>query len=72
MKRIGILTFHNAYNFGAVLQAYALKEYLQQNSNYIVEIINYKNEYIEKDKSRWKNLFNNNIINWEDVMKLMA
>ena len=62
MKRIGILTFHNAYNFGAVLQAYALKEYLQQNSNYIVEIINYKNEYIEKDKSRWKNLFNNNII----------
>lgn len=62
MKRIGILTFHNAYNFGAVLQAYALREYLQQNSNCIVEIINYKNEQIEKEKSRWKSLFNNNVV----------
>ena len=42
MKKIGILTFHNAYNFGAVLQAYALKEYLQKNSNCTVEIVNYK------------------------------
>ena len=24
-KKIGILTFHNAHNYGAVLQAYALK-----------------------------------------------
>ena len=62
MKKIGILTFHNAYNFGAVLQAYALKEFLQQNSNCIVEIINYKNEQIEKEKSRWNNLFNNNVV----------
>ena len=49
MKKIGILTFHNAYNFGAVLQAYALKEYLQKNSNCTVEIVNYKNEQIEKE-----------------------
>lgn len=62
MKKIGILTFHNAYNFGAVLQAYALREYLQKNSNCIVEIINYKNEQIEKEKLRWKGLFRNNII----------
>lgn len=62
MKKIGILTFHNAYNFGAVLQAYALREYLQQNSNCIVEIINYKNEQIEKEKSRWKGLLNNNVV----------
>lgn len=62
MKKIGILTFHNAYNFGAVLQAYALKEYLQKNSNCTVEIVNYKNEQIEKEKSRWKSLFNNNVI----------
>jgi hypothetical protein len=26
MRRIGILTFHDADNYGAVLQAYALKE----------------------------------------------
>lgn len=62
MKKIGILTFHNAYNFGAVLQAYALKEYLQKNSNCTVEIVNYKNEQIEKEKSRWESLFNNNVI----------
>lgn len=62
MKKIGILTFHNAYNFGAVLQAYALREYLQKHSNCIVEIINYKNEQIEKEKSRWKGLFKNNIV----------
>ena len=62
MKKIGILTFHNAYNFGAVLQAYALREYLQKNSNCIVEIINYKNEQIEKEKSRWEGLFSNNVV----------
>lgn len=62
MKKIGILTFHNAYNYGAVLQAYALKEYLQHNSNCIVEIINYKNEQIEEEKSRWNKLFSNNVV----------
>ena len=28
-KKIGILTFHNAHNYGAVLQAYALKTKLK-------------------------------------------
>ena len=28
MKKVGILTFHDAHNYGAVLQAYALKKYL--------------------------------------------
>ena len=41
MKKIGILTFHNAYNFGAVLQAYALKEYLQKNSSAKVKVTGY-------------------------------
>lgn len=31
MMRIGILTFHRAYNLGAVLQAYALCTYLNDN-----------------------------------------
>lgn len=44
---IGILTFHNAHNYGAVLQAYALKIFLQKKySN--VSVINYKNETLEK------------------------
>ena len=29
-KKIGILTFHNAHNYGAVLQAYALKTKLNR------------------------------------------
>lgn len=47
MKTIGILTFHFAYNYGAMLQAYALKEYLSKD--YLVELINYqplKTKYI--------------------------
>ena len=39
--RIGILTFHWATNYGAVLQCYALQEYLQ-SQGYTVQIVNYK------------------------------
>lgn len=31
--KIGILTYHRAYNYGAVLQAYALKEYLSRDGH---------------------------------------
>ena len=40
-KRIGILTFHYADNYGAVLQCYALLTVLKQ-SGYEPEIINYR------------------------------
>ena len=30
-QRIGVLTFHRANNLGAVLQAYALSTYLNEN-----------------------------------------
>lgn len=30
MKKAGILTFHDAHNYGAVLQAYALKKYINK------------------------------------------
>ena len=30
MKKIGILTFHRAYNCGAVLQAWALQTLIEQ------------------------------------------
>ena len=39
---IGILTFHNALNFGATLQAYALLTFLK-NRGYECEVINYIN-----------------------------
>lgn len=45
--KVGILTFHNAHNYGATLQAYALKTCVQQ-LGYEVEIINYRNKTIEE------------------------
>ena len=44
---IGILTFHRAANYGAVLQAYALQQTLNE-LNLENEIIDYRCEYIEK------------------------
>lgn len=44
--RVGILTFHRAENFGAVLQAYALQTFLQ-NNGCDVSIIDYRNHNIE-------------------------
>lgn len=45
MKKIGILTFNRPINYGAVLQAFALKEKI--NAFNKVEIINYICPYIE-------------------------
>ena len=42
--KIGILTYHRAHNYGALLQCYALKEYLKKY-NHVVEIIDYWPEY---------------------------
>lgn len=38
--KVGIVTFHSALSYGAVLQSFALKNYLEQN-NCVAEIINY-------------------------------
>lgn len=50
MKKIGILTFHNADNLGAVLQAYALQTAVKENCNLESEIIDYRCEHIEKSR----------------------
>lgn len=44
--KIGILTFHRAHNYGAVLQAYALVTYLR-GQGYQAEIIDYRPKSIE-------------------------
>lgn len=41
--RIGILTFHAAHNYGAVLQCYSLQEYLK-SLGHEVSVINYQNK----------------------------
>ena len=40
MKNIGILTFHYVDNYGAVLQAWALRKVLNNMSGVTAEIIN--------------------------------
>lgn len=44
--RIGILTFHRARNYGAVLQAYALQTYLESLGHHVF-VIDYRPSYIE-------------------------
>lgn len=46
MKKIKIITFHNAHNYGAFLQVFALQKKLSENNS--VEIINYENQEIKK------------------------
>lgn len=48
--KVGILTFHSAHNYGAVLQAFALKQKLT-DMNHSVQIINYRNKVIKKKYS---------------------
>lgn len=44
MKKVGILTFQNAFNYGALLQAYALQEKIC-DLGYDCKLINYKNDF---------------------------
>lgn len=44
--KVGIITFHRALNYGAVLQAYALQSYLNE-LGIESEVIDYRSEYIE-------------------------
>lgn len=43
-QKIGLVTFQNAYNHGAVLQMFSLYSLLKEQG-YNVKVINYKNEY---------------------------
>lgn len=51
-KKAGIVTFHNALSYGAVLQSYALQQFLFKNK-IDNEIVDYKCEYMDK---RYKSL----------------
>ena len=47
---IKIITLHSPYNYGAALQAYALKTYLQ-NEGYDAELIDYRPRYISEKQA---------------------
>ena len=51
MKKIGIVTFHRAINYGAVLQTVGLYQALRnmkKENEMEIEIIDYRNSFIEK------------------------
>lgn len=45
--KTGIITFHRAINYGAVLQTYALQKYLN-NDGYDAEVIDYRCDHMER------------------------
>lgn len=47
MNKIGIVTFHRALNYGAVMQTYALQNFLS-DMGYDTKVIDYKCPFIEK------------------------
>ena len=51
MNRVGILTFHSANNFGALLQAVSLQKTIVERGNMECELIDYEPEFIRKDYS---------------------
>ena len=53
MVRIGILTFHRAHNYGAVLQCYALQEFLCKQG-YDAKVIDYNNRVLWKGYEWYK------------------
>ena len=61
--KIGILTFHYAYNYGALMQAWAMKEFLK-TKGFDVEFVNHKNKAIEKYYSiyDWKYIKSKSVI----------
>lgn len=52
--KVGIITFHNAYNYGAILQTYATQEIVKAYGHE-VEVIDYQNNAINRhyDKNRF-------------------
>ena len=51
--RIGILTFHGAHNYGAMLQTYALKITCEK-LGYETNVIDYNPEYIKRQYQYFK------------------
>lgn len=70
--KIGILTFHSAYNFGAVLQCYALYSTIEQELGYDVEVIDYRPPYLatKRPQFHWKTFINRR--SWKFAERIAA
>lgn len=68
--RIGILTFHNALNYGAVLQTYATQK-LFEHLGHKVEVIDYRNVAIEESYLVANRLHKDGHKSFKDVIAFM-
>lgn len=63
--KVGILTFHNAYNYGAVLQTFATQE-LVKSMGHDTEVIDYHNKavdaFYERRNLHWRTLPKRNVV----------
>ena len=50
--RIGILTFHYACNYGAMLQTYATQEFMR-SLGHEVRVVDYRNKFVENGYATW-------------------
>lgn len=76
-KKIGILTFHTADNYGAVLQAFALKEFVSLKYSNSTEIIDFHTpghnvEHYKIFKKRHPNALKNIILNFFVALRYFA
>ena len=69
--KVGILTFHRAINYGAILQCYALYTILKQ-LGYDVYVIDYRQPVIEQNRLdlRWEHIWNNRL-HWGNIYRYL-
>lgn len=65
--RIGIFTFHRAINYGAVLQAYGLKAYLE-SLGHEAYVIDYRPKYMNE----YNYLFQFNKISFVNIKQVLC
>lgn len=72
-KKIGIITFHRAANFGAMLQSFALKKSLQELGGDRTEIIDYRASSIEKlYKYHWDYCFKDITLSFRSIKNVVG
>lgn len=66
--KIGIITYHFARNYGAILQCYALQNYLTNNNNEVTVI-----NYVEENQKKNNSIFNRKrgFMNLLDIITLL-
>lgn len=69
--KVGILTYHRAHNYGAVLQCYALKTYLEQLGHDVV-VVDYCPKYFHYGLFVWYKWFSLHPVRFINKLRLQA